>query len=193
MKTLVIAAMLLALAACGKNADEPAQPAPAQESKPTGVTFLQLPTLATAITATKPKMEERNDGSPSDGAVMLALWGYEKMRLADIQALPATKWAVVKNDPEAVRGHHICTSGTIVEIGVDRSAGNPIYLGGMYDGAGNIYRFVAVGSTGDLVANSKARFCGVVTNAVSYPNSMGGVGHAVQLVGLFDLPTNKKP
>lgn len=201
MKTLVIAAMFLALVACGKKTDDPSPTNPSnsynespQNNAGIALSSLKnLPTLSAAIAATRLKMEERNDGMPSMGAVQLAIWGHDKMRWTDIQALPATKWAVVKKDPEVVRGQRICTSGSIIEIQTDRSTGNPLFIGGMGDEAGNIYRFVAVGSSGDLVAESNARFCGVVTNAVSYPNSMGGIGHAIQLVGLFDLPANKKP
>lgn len=40
-------------------------------------------------------------------------------------------------------------------------------------------------------ANRSARFCGVVTGLYDDSNSGVGVGHAVQMVGMFDLPENK--
>lgn len=52
-------------------------------------------------------------------------------------------------------------------------------------------RFAAVASTGELVAQSSANFCGVTTGKYSYSNSGGGTTHAVFLVGMFDLPENK--
>ncbi len=56
---------------------------------------------------------------------------------------------------------------------------------------GNIYRFLAAGSSGTLVPQSYGRFCGVVTGTYDYSNSGGGTGHAVEMVGMFDLPENK--
>lgn len=67
----------------------------------------------------------------------------------------------------------------------------PLYFGGMYDEAGKLYRFIAVGSTGALVESSRAKFCGVVVGQQHYQNSAGGVAHSVQLVGMFDLPENR--
>jgi len=45
-----------------------------------------------------------------------------------------------------------------------------------------VIRFVAVGDTGALVANSTARFCGIVTGRFTYLNAIGGTTHAVRLV-----------
>jgi hypothetical protein len=58
-------------------------------------------------------------------------------------------------------------------------------------GSVNIVRFYAVGSSGDLVQNRPARFCGAVAGRYSYDNAAGGSTHAVAVVGLFDLPENK--
>ena len=57
--------------------------------------------------------------------------------------------------------------------------------------AGNLIYFVNAGSSGELVQNSIARTCGVVTGRFDYSNSGGGVGHAISVVGLFDLPQNR--
>jgi hypothetical protein len=75
---------------------------------------------------------------------------------------------------------------------VEKADGNKFYNGGLVDHYGHIYRFIAVRSTGDLVAGSVAHFCGVVTGKQSYANSVGGMAHAVFLVGMFVLPENKK-
>ena len=56
---------------------------------------------------------------------------------------------------------------------------------------GDIYKFMNVGTSGDLVANSQARMCGVVTGRYQYSNSAGGTGHALSIVGMFDLPQNR--
>jgi hypothetical protein len=57
---------------------------------------------------------------------------------------------------------------------------------GRYD----LIKFVAAGSTGQLVAQSRARFCGATTGKYSYSNSGGGTSHAVQMVGMFRVPEN---
>ena len=61
-----------------------------------------------------------------------------------------------------------------------------IYMRGYSD----IYRFLAVKSTGNITDESSAKFCGVVIGKMDYANSAGGVAHAIQLVGMFDLPEN---
>jgi hypothetical protein len=95
-------------------------------------------------------------------------------------------------DPDSQRGQKLCANGEVIEIALDRSVpGQKVFLGGMYDDGGRIYRFIAVQSTGEIMAHSRARFCGVVTGQQHYENSMGGVAHAVHLVGMFDLPENK--
>ncbi|HEU4576997.1 MAG TPA: hypothetical protein VFS67_01995 [Polyangiaceae bacterium] len=124
-------------------------------------------------------------------ALAFALWSTDHLTWEEIQALPETKHAKVLKDPDAERGKKNCYSGNIVEIQVDRSAGKPVYLGGLVTGSGVVMRFAAVGSTGELVAKSYAKFCGVTTGKYSYSNSGGGTTHAVFLVGMFDLPENK--
>jgi hypothetical protein len=49
---------------------------------------------------------------------------------------------------------------------------------------------VTVGSSGALVEGSHTGICGVAIGRFDYTNSMNGVAHAVQLVGMFDLPEN---
>jgi hypothetical protein len=86
----------------------------------------------------------------------------------------------------------LCASGEIVEITAEHSDAGKIYLGGLVDATGTIYRFAAVGSTGDLVQGSSGAFCGVVTGRIDYSNSGGGTTHAIQLVGMFKLPVNTR-
>jgi len=65
------------------------------------------------------------------------------------------------------------------------------FVGLVMSNAGNLFHFDAVGSTGTLVGTNYARICGVITGLYDYSNSAGGTGHAVQIVGMFDLPENK--
>jgi hypothetical protein len=125
------------------------------------------------------------------GAMTFAVWSTKHMVWASIQKQPETKHALVLKDPVSERGKKMCSSGTMIEIRVDRSTGNPIYDGGIMSNGGKVTRFMAVGSSGELVENSPARICGIVTGTYSYGNSAGGTTHAVNVVGMFDLPENK--
>lgn len=122
----------------------------------------------------------------------LAVWGSEHMTWPEIQALPETKRALVMKDSDPERGKRLCASGTLSEIQADRSAGEPIYVGGLMTPSADVVRFYAVGSSGNLVADSVARICGVVTGRVSYSNAIGGTTHAVFVVGMFDIPENTR-
>lgn len=143
---------------------------------------------------TRLSMTDIQGGGVSAGAAVLALWGAEHMRWSELQEIPRGKYGMVMKDPDSQRGTQLCASAHVVEISVDPSIpGKKIYLGGMFDEAGRLYRFIAVRSTGEIVANSQARFCGIVTGQQHYPNSIGGEAHAVHLVGMFDLPENRNP
>ena len=148
--------------------------------------------LQQAIASTRFDMKDIQGADVSLGAAKLALWGTENMHWSELQEIPTTKYGLVMKDPESQRGQKLCTNGEVIEITLDRSVpGQKVFLGGMYDDGGRIYRFIAVKSTGEIMAHSRARFCGVVTGQQHYENSMGGVAHAVHLVGMFDLPENK--
>ena len=56
---------------------------------------------------------------------------------------------------------------------------------------GQVIHYLAAGDTGTLVDGDRARFCGVTTGRYSYSNAGGGTTHAVQLIGMFDLPSNR--
>lgn len=129
----------------------------------------------------------------SEGAQDLVLWAQDRLEWKDLAAVPSTKPALVMKDPEDQFGKRICASGMIIEISANDVAGT-VYVGEIANmDSGNTFRFIALRSTGDLVEQSNARFCGIVTGKVDYANSMGGETHAIQLVGMFDLPANHKP
>ena len=140
---------------------------------------------------TRPAFSDETD-KVSDGAILLSIWMNDHKNWKELNALPTTKFKLVQKDAESERGKILCMRGSLVEINVDRSGGFPAYLGGVFSYSGDVVRFVAVGSTGELVANSNAKICGVVIGTFSYSNSAGGVTHAVQIVGMFDLKENKK-
>ncbi len=190
-KALLSLVAVLLLASCGETQQPVASVPPEQESKAP----VQIPaTLIDAIKIARPHMTDVNGTDVDIGSGALAIWGADHMTWSELQELPLAKYALVMKDSDSQRGNRICISGRVIEIIVDNSVpGKKLYRGGLFDEGMRIYRFIAVKSTGDIVGDSRARFCGVVTGQQHYQNSMGGVAHAVHLVGMFDLPENKQP
>jgi hypothetical protein len=124
--------------------------------------------------------------------IEFAYWAAPVMTWAALQGVQETKRALVMKDSVVERGYRVCTSGSVVQVRVDRRGDSAIATGILQNGAGEPTHFLAVGSTGDLVERSPARFCGVVVGRYSYSNSGGGTSHAITLVGMFDLPENKR-
>lgn len=197
MKNLILLALVAALAGCGNESGSNTQPKPSTSSAPTAAqnapleTNIKFSSLAEAIAATRSDMTDGRDAEISQGAAVLALWGASGMKWDALQKIQPGKFAMVMKDADTQRGKLLCPSGHVIEIEIDRSVKQKIYSGGMYDDAGRIYRFIAVGSTGEIVQGSRAKFCGIIIGQHHYGNSVGGVAHAVQLVGMFDLPENK--
>lgn len=200
LRTAFSTVMILASLACNKVEKAKAEPSTSSVEPPPPPAPPKPPTLAEqlmaqtslqgALSVTKPHFVDSNEGL-TPAAAALALWGTSNLRWSELNALPETKFALVMKDSEAERGKRLCAGGSIIEIAVDRSSGSPVYMGGLITPGGKVLRFAALGSTGELVQNSSARFCGVVTGRESYSNSGGGTTHAVFAVGLFDLPENK--
>lgn len=201
----IVCAAVVALGgvACGKSEPGSAQAAPVTEQvtapaptpeppkEPTLADKLaETKTLSDALALLTPLFKDTQNAN-DDASVLFAVWSSAHLQWADINALPETKHALVMKDPENERGKRNCYAGSIVEIHTDRSMGRPIYRGGLATPGRQIARFVAVGSTGELVQSSQARFCGVVTGVESYSNAGGGTTHAVRVIGMFDLPENK--
>ena len=123
---------------------------------------------------------------------MLGLWAAQgKSRWEDFQAIPATKYSLVMKDPDEARGKRLCARGSIVQIQAERSEHGKIYNGVFMTNNYKFIQYAAVGSTGELIAESRAKLCGIVTGINSYANVQGGTTHAVFLVGMFDLPENR--
>lgn len=147
--------------------------------------------LAAAVAVAKPWMTDPFMAM-SPGAHLLAAWGADRMAWADVAVQKnETSFALVRKDPDEARGRRMCVAGQIVQISVLRSEAGKMYDGVIVMPGDDLYRFIAVRSTGELLADHRARFCGVVIGAYDYRNSVGGTDHAVQLVGMFDLPENR--
>ena len=115
----------------------------------------------------------------------------KNIKIGDIKSLESTTRGKVLKDSFSERGKRLCVSATLVEIQVDRSAGFSAYHAGLVNNYTDVTRVLAVGSTGDLVADSSATFCGVVVGKVGFTNASGGTTNAPYLVGMFDLPENR--
>jgi len=201
LKTMLLATTVaLAVMACGEStpravAETPKEVASTDSADAMKLTMQMLGSLKTldqVISTAQPQMTDVHGADVSVGAAWLALWGAENLRWSELQKVPETKYGLVMKDSDAHRGKRLCVKGQVIEIALDRTVpDHKVFIGGMFSGSGNIYRFIAVQSTGEIVQNSNARFCGVVAGQQHYENSIGGVAHAVQLVGMFDLPENR--
>lgn len=147
-------------------------------------------TLNEAIDGYRSEMSDEHNAL-SEGARLLALWGLDKMSWKDLKTLTPTRSAKVMKNPDSERGKLICFSGTVVEISSQRIHDVELTTGGAADMQGNFYRFTNVRSSGEILERSGASMCGVVIGTMEYSNSAGGTTHAVQLVGMFDLPENR--
>ena len=149
-------------------------------------------TLTDALQVVRPSMDDVSGGQWSHGGLMLALWASTHLRWQDVEVSKnETSYALVRKDSEEARGKRICTSGIIIQIEKEGAGSTKVYSGLLMNAYENIFAFYVAGSTGELVSQSRARLCGVVIGTYDYPNSAGGAGHAVALVGMFDLPANK--
>lgn len=123
------------------------------------------------------------------GTFLLAFWAKEKLSLAAVDVKKdETSYKLVQKDPGRERGKRACVRGRIIQI---ERAMEGLYEGLMFDQSQNVYKFYAARDTGEIVQGSWTRFCGVVAGKHMYSNSGGGTTHAVTMVGVFDLPSNK--
>ena len=168
-----------------------AAPPPAPEPSPLEK-VLAMPSLSDAIEVVKPHMTDTNDET-SAGALMLALWAAENLKFSDVVVRKnETSFPLVRKDADASRGKRMCVTGRIIQIAKEKAGERTLWTGLMLVGYSEIASFIAVGGTGNLVARSRARLCGVVIGTYDYSNSAGGKGHAVSLVGMFDLAENRR-
>ncbi len=118
----------------------------------------------------------------------LAGWSQFHMTWRGLQAVPKTSYGMFMKDSSSQRGKRVCVRGTIAQIRSDV----PGYSGIL----GNVWKnqtiaFIALGDTGELVAQSTARFCGIAVGRYTYSTLSGGTNEAIQAVGMFDLAANR--
>lgn len=193
MKRIFVAYALfffIFLQGCGNNFENPSSDQTTKPQQKQEPSILSAKTLEEAIKFSRPLMSDETDDI-SPGAALFTKWAIKKLKWTDLQRIERTKYALVMKDPDNERGKRINMEGTLIEIRVEKTEFGKIFHGGIISDNFNVYRFTAVGSTGDLVAKSRGLFSGIVIGTYSYQNSGGGVTHAVYLVGMFDLPENK--
>lgn len=202
MKGTVLVSIALAcstLGACSRGSAKP-DPAPiatvappAPPPKPEGPLerIMKADDYASALGIAAPVFKDATEQT-DPGALLLTAWAIPNMKWSDVAAVKdETSYALARKDSDEARGKRLCASGTLIQIEKQKSDIGKFFDGLLTTYSGSLFHFLAAGSTGTLVQNSTARICGVVTGLYDYSNSGGGVGHAVQLVGMFDLPENK--
>jgi hypothetical protein len=97
-------------------------PAPQRAPEVTPIEYIMTAhTLKGAMKVARPRMSDESDGKDSDGAVLLALWAAGNMHWSDVSvATDETSFALIRKDPDAERGKRLCTSGTVLEIHVEK-------------------------------------------------------------------------
>jgi len=203
MKMLLLVTLAIMVSCGGKTeaAGTPASPkavvaAPEPEVEPEPPKenplerIQRMSSMDEAFAYASPLMEDTVDES-SKGTFLFTFWAMKHMTLLDVRVgTDETSFQKARKDPEEELGKKLCVSGTVIQIQVQKTDWGKAYEGLMSTPNGNLYKFLAVRSTGDLVSMSKARLCGVFTGLYDYHNSGGGMGHALSLVGVFDLPEN---
>lgn len=202
MKKFMAVLVSLAFVACTSTGEAPApvksNPAPTVQAPeppredPIGVRILKVSNLPDAVAMAKPFMEDVQD-ELNRGQLLLAIWANKYMTLWMVKVQQnETSFAKVMKDSDAEKGKLLCVRGRIVEIFVEHYNNvGKLAEGSLMTGSGDVYRFIAVQSTGDLVERNTATFCGVVTGRESYANAGGGTTHGISMVGVFDIPENR--
>lgn len=111
---------------------------------------------------------------------LLARYAVAKLRFAELDVAPETTLGHIEKDFRSELGKRMCIIGEVRRIERADMDGRKVFVGDLRTVEGDRIGYLAVGSTGDLVKRSTARFCGVVTDKL-------------QLVGMFDLPENRSP
>ncbi len=151
----------------------------------------KLPNFEAAREFAKPFMTDVSNET-SEGTRIFGAWALGHLKLSDVLvAKDETTFALVQKDPDEERGKRVCYGGTIVQIEVVKTPQGKGYEGILINQRRDLFRFLVAGSTGALVGQSWGRVCGIVIGKYEYSNSGGGTGHAIQVVGMFDLPENR--
>jgi hypothetical protein len=134
---------------------------------------------------------DTTDGAISPGALSFLDWANNRLTWADVGGPDETSPGLARKDMEAARGKRLCLSGSIIQIEKAAAPDPPVYVGGLTGGDGAVSRFIAIGDTGEIVANSPARICAFVVGIQAYQSNGGMRVDALFVMGMFDLPKNR--
>lgn len=174
-------------------------PAPAPRPTPPSTTpdaaaappLEQPATWAEAVALARPEMGDTTN-KVSPGARRLARFAAtHRVTWSDVDVKQGTTIGRVFKDADAERGKALCVAGSIHSITKQDLDGHKVFTGLFTTRAREIVSFIALASTGDLVAKSRARLCGIATGTYDLRDASGAVDHTVFIVGVFDLPENR--
>lgn len=197
---LLVGGAVLVATAMAKRQEPPAAstaiapaPSPAPAPPPREPTLDDQTTLSAALAFVLPFAGQPPTGEHSRASAMLAAWAVDRLRWSDVAVdVDETNFGLAQKNLDKERGKRLCVSGSVVQITENNVApGKTMNEGLVLSGAGNLFYFLGVKSSGSILKDSWARFCGVVVDRYDYENSAGGTGHAIEIVGMFDLPENR--
>lgn len=144
-----------------------------------------------AFNLCKPKMVAEVTNAHSQGYGFFVAWAMNhedvfKFKDVSVASNETNSGKVFKNFEKEL-GKKICVSGIVIQIEEEKNASE-----GLLKSGGTLFHFTNIGDSGDITRLNTARFCGVVAGLFHYTNSGGGTGHAIDTVGVWDLPENKK-
>lgn len=168
--------------------EPPPPPAPVAPREPTPVELIATATTHSEAQRVSSPFFDDTVGSPSKGAMMLALFMGDHPRWDQVYNPDGPSLKLIKKDPSRVRGQSTCVRGQIVQIARET---NKLFAGLLATQNFDYIHVYAAGDTGELVQGDRARFCGIFTGLYAFPNVSGGQTQSIQLVGMFDLPENR--
>jgi len=134
-------------------------------------------------------MYKNVDDEINKGALCVSLWASDHFGWTTVHvSKDETSYSLVMKNVEKERGKRLCVRGRLIQISESGNTNEGLLM----TPSGKLYNFINVGSSGDITGDSmNERMCGVVIGTYHYRNSGGGVGHAVDMVGMWDIPENK--
>ena len=140
----------------------------------------------------KSEVADASNEPPQVSLYIADLMTARNVKWGELNKIEKTSYGLVMKDVQQEGMKLLCVQGSIIEIyGFESRQRNKLYDVGIMDNSGKVFRTIAVGSTGNIVADSRGRFCGQVTGRINFNNAIGGSTTAPYLVGMFDLPENR--
>ena len=170
-----------------------------EEEKKSPLEILREVKTLSEVTKLMGNSVEDKPNRSNDATGLITYWSSFNMKWNDVFVQSnETSFKKSRKDIDEERFKRMCIDGRLIQIEVVKPVDKTRwFVGLMMDQYQNIYHFNAVKNSGELVGGSFATYCGLVTGLYDYSNSGGGTGHAVDMVGMFDLTENhpeiKKP